>query len=119
MTFTNSGSTFLGGFTVGGGAESALFSSGMAEFDKKLDGIMEIRSPAVDEKLSIFRLEKRNLAKIRSEFRNLHKTVKISEILDKNLKFQRHFRCRNFGFLSDDMTEFGKKFNGMAESGTP
>ena len=49
----------------------------------------------------------------------MHKTVKISEILDKNLKFQRQFWCRYYGFLSDDMMEFGKEFDGMAESGTP
>ena len=53
---------------VDAGAESTLFSSGMAEFDKKSDGITEIRSPAWDGKLSIFSPEKRNLAQNRSEF---------------------------------------------------
>ena len=41
-------------FTVGGGAKSVFFSSGMAEFDKKSDGITEIRSPAGDGKFNIF-----------------------------------------------------------------
>ena len=94
---------------VGRGAETTLFSSGIAEF----------RSTARDDKLDIFSPEKRNLAKIRSEFRNLYKIVKLSEILDKKLAFQRKFWCRNFGFRLDGMTEIGQKIDGMAESGTP
>ena len=31
-----------GGFTVGGGAESTLFSSGMAEFDENFDGMWNL-----------------------------------------------------------------------------
>ena len=42
---SNHRKTFVGGgFKVGGGAESTLFSSGMAEFDENLDGIAESRS---------------------------------------------------------------------------
>ena len=52
------------GVTVGGGAESTLFSSGIAESDENFDGIAESRSIAGDEKLDLFSLEKRNLAKI-------------------------------------------------------
>ena len=118
MTFTNSGSTFFlggGGFTVGGGAESALFSSGMAEFDKKLDGIMEIRSPAVDEKLSIFRLEKRNLAKIRSNFGICIKQSKFRKFWTKISNFKDIFGVGIFIFFQT----IGKKFDGMTDSGTP
>ena len=49
-----------GGFMVGGGAVSPLFSSGMAEFDENFDGIAEFRSTVGDGKLGLFSPEKRN-----------------------------------------------------------
>ena len=48
-----------GGFAVGGGQELGLFSSGLAEFDKKSDRITEIRYPVGDGKWSILSPEKR------------------------------------------------------------
>ena len=91
------------------------FSSGMAEFDENFDGIAAIaesRSPVGDGKLGLFSPEKRNLAKIWPETRNLSKRDKISGIFDKNVAFQRNF-------LLDGMTEFGKKIDGETESRTP
>ena len=68
-----------------------LFSSGMAEFDENFDGIAEFRSTVGDGKLGLFSPEKRNLAKIWSEIRNLPNIIKISGIFDKNNAFQRNF----------------------------
>ena len=59
-----------GGFMVGGRAESALFSDGVAEFGENLDGITEIGFSDGDGKLDNFSAEKRNLAKKIAEFRN-------------------------------------------------
>ena len=77
---------------VGGGAESTLFSSGIAEFDENIDGIVESRRTVGDGKLAFFSPEKRNLAKIWSEFRNLPNIDKISGIFDENIAFQGNFR---------------------------
>ena len=68
-----------------------LFSSGMVEFDKNLDGIAESRSIVGDGKLGLFSPEKRNLANDWSEFRNLHNIVKTSRNFDKNIAFSRNF----------------------------
>ena len=57
-----------------------------------------------DQKLGLFSPEKRNLAKIWPEFRNLSNIDKMSRIFDKNVAFQRNF-------LLDGMTEFGKKLD--------
>ena len=76
---------------VGGGAESTLFSSGMAEFDENFDGIAESRSPVGDGKLGLFSPEKRNLAKLWPKTRNLSNIDKISGIFDKNVAFQKKF----------------------------
>ena len=57
-----------GGFTVGGGAESTPFSSGIAEFDENLKGIAQFRSTVRDGKLGFFSPEKRNLANIWTQF---------------------------------------------------
>ena len=77
---------------VGGGAESTLFLSGMAEFDENFEGIAEFRLTVGDGKLCLFSPEKRNLEKIWSVFRNLSNIDKISGILDKNFVYQRHLR---------------------------
>jgi len=60
----------VGGFTFGGGSESALFSDGVAEFGEILDGITEIGFSDGDGKLDNFSAEKQNLAKKIAEFRN-------------------------------------------------
>ena len=72
------------------------------------DKIAESRSTVGDGNLGFFSPEKRNLAKIWPEFRNLSNIDKISGIFDKNIAFQTNFRL-------DEMTEFGKKFDGEAE----
>ena len=91
----------------------------MAEIDENFDGIAESRSTVGDGESRLFSPEKRKLAKIWSEFRNLSNVEKISGIFDENVAFQRNFRWGNFGLLLDGMTEFGKKFDGETESGTP
>ena len=72
--------------------ESTLFSFRMAEIDENFDGIAESRSTVGDGKLHLFSPEKRKLAKIWSEFRNLSNIDKISGIFDENVAFQRNFR---------------------------
>ena len=66
-----------------------LFSSGMAEFDENFDGIAESRSPVGDGKLGLFSPEKRNLAKIWPETRNLSNIDKKFSI--KTLYFKEIF----------------------------
>ena len=57
--FTMIAAHIRGGVTVGrGAAESALFSFGMAEFDKIFDEIVELKSPLVgDKKLGLLSLK--------------------------------------------------------------
>ena len=77
---------------VGGGAELTLFWSGMAEIDENFDGIAESRFTVGDGESRLFSPEKRKLAKVWSEFRNMSNIEKISGIFDEKVAFQRNFR---------------------------
>ena len=73
-----------GGFTVGGGAESALFSSGMVEFDKKSHGNTEFT-------LGVQTFASRNFRDFREFWSNSRKSIprKILKLLIRESLFSR------------------------------